>query len=91
VWTTFSTSTKKVWNNFILKFPDVLTERLGLTHLFEYDIQLLENTPVLLAPYRLAPSKMKFLREHLQQLLRDGKLPQNLCDAIGDILRLAPS
>jgi hypothetical protein len=33
---------------------------------------LLDSTPVRLAPYRLAPPEMKFLREHFQQLRRDG-------------------
>jgi hypothetical protein len=36
------------------QYPDVLREELGLTHLMEYDIQLLDKTPVSLAPYRLA-------------------------------------
>jgi hypothetical protein len=56
----------------IHKYPDVLTGRLGCTHLTEYDIQLLDKTPVRLPPYRLAPLKMKSLREHIQQLLKDG-------------------
>jgi hypothetical protein len=38
----------------IKQYPDVLTDRLGLTHLLEYDIQLLDRTSVRLAPYRLA-------------------------------------
>jgi hypothetical protein len=38
----------------INQYPDVLTEKLDLTHLMEYVIQLLENTPVRLSPYRLA-------------------------------------
>jgi hypothetical protein len=36
-------------------FPDVLTPKLGLTHLLEYDIQLADSTPVKLSPYRLMP------------------------------------
>jgi hypothetical protein len=55
----------------IHRYPDVLTGRLGCTHFMEYDIQLLDKTPVQLPPYRLAPPKMKFLREHIQQLLKD--------------------
>jgi len=30
----------------------------------EYEIQLLDNTPVRSAPYRLAMPNMKYLREH---------------------------
>jgi hypothetical protein len=36
---------------------DVLTPRLYLTKLLEYDIQLLDHTPVKLPPYRLVPPK----------------------------------
>jgi hypothetical protein len=33
---------------------------------------------VLLAPYRLAPPKMQFLRQHIKQLLQDGVIePSN--------------
>jgi hypothetical protein len=56
----------------IQQYQAVLTGRLGCTHLGDYDIQLLDKTPVRLPPYRLAPSKMLFLREHIQQLLNDG-------------------
>jgi hypothetical protein len=42
----------------INQYPDVLNEKLGLTHLMEYEIQLLKYAPVRLAPYRLAPPKM---------------------------------
>jgi hypothetical protein len=63
---------RKLLQGVIQEYQDVLTDRLGSTHLLEYDIRLLDDTPVRLAPYRLAPSKMKFLREHIQQLLKDG-------------------
>jgi len=56
----------------ISQYPDVLNEELGLTHLMEYEIQLLDNTPVRLAPYRLALPKMQYLREHIKKLLREG-------------------
>jgi hypothetical protein len=38
----------------------------------EYDIQLLDSTAVRQAPYRLAPPKMQYLREHIEKLLKDG-------------------
>jgi hypothetical protein len=41
-------------------FPDVLTNRLGLTHLHEYHIRLKDDKPVKSSPYRLAPPKMTF-------------------------------
>jgi hypothetical protein len=50
----------------------VLTEKLGLTHLMKYEIQLIENTTVRSAPYRLATPKMQYLREYINTLLRDG-------------------
>jgi hypothetical protein len=43
----------------INQFTDVLTPKLGLTTLLEYDIELLDLSPVKLAPYRLVPPKMK--------------------------------
>jgi hypothetical protein len=46
--------------------------RLGLTKLIEYDIQLLDNTPLRLPPYRLSPPKMQYLREHIKSLLKEG-------------------
>jgi hypothetical protein len=54
--------------NLILKNPDVLTVKLVLTHLLQYEIQL-EDTPVRLVPYRLAPPKMQYLREQCNKLL----------------------
>jgi len=57
---------------FISQYPDMLNEELGLTRLMEYEIQLLDNTSVRLAPYRLAPPKIHYLREHIKRLLREG-------------------
>jgi len=59
-------------NTLIQEYPDVLTSKLGLTNLLEYEIQLVDNKPVRLAPYRLAPPKMQYLRRHINQLLEDG-------------------
>jgi hypothetical protein len=56
----------------IENFPDVLTPKLGLTHLLEYDIQLADPTPVKLSPYRLMPRKMAVLREKIKSLLDQG-------------------
>jgi hypothetical protein len=54
------------------KYPDVLTPKLGLTHLIQYDIQLKDKTPVRSSPYRLAPPKMDILRQQIDKLLREG-------------------
>jgi hypothetical protein len=56
----------------VARFPDVLTNRLGLTHLLEYYIRLKDDKPVKSSPYRLAPPKITFLREHIKQLLEQG-------------------
>jgi hypothetical protein len=56
----------------IARFPEVLTTRLGLTHLLEYNIRLTNTKPVRSPPFRLALPKMQFLREHLKCLLEDG-------------------
>ena len=60
------------------RFPDVLRRRLGLTHLIEYEIRLTDGTPVRSSPYRLAPPKMEFLRQHIQTLLEDGVIEMSL-------------
>jgi hypothetical protein len=60
-----SASQRNKLENLVKEYPDVLNERLGLTNLIEYDIQLLENTPVRLPPYRLLPPKMLYLRGHI--------------------------
>jgi len=61
----------------INQYPDVLNEKLGLTHIMEYEIQLLDYTPVRLTPYRLSPPKMQYFREHIKALLRDGVIEPN--------------
>ena len=43
--------------SLIKRYPDVLSDKLGLTHLMEYKIQLINKTPVRLPPYRLSPPK----------------------------------
>ena len=62
----------------ISQYPDVLIEKLGLTHLMEYEIQLLENTPVRLAPHRLAPPKIQYSRQHIKKLLRNCAIEPSL-------------
>ena len=53
-------------------FPDVLTPRLGLTTLLQYDIELLDPSPVKIPPYRLMPPKMDILRQHIRLMLDEG-------------------
>ena len=65
-------SQKHRLDTLIQEYRDVLTSKLGLTNLLEYEIQLVDNKPVRLAPYRLAPPKMHYLRRHMNQLLEDG-------------------
>jgi hypothetical protein len=54
------------------EFPDVLTPKLGLATFLEYDIELLDHTPVKISPYRLMPPKMGILRQHIQRMLEQG-------------------
>jgi hypothetical protein len=56
----------------ISPYSDILNTKLGLTNLMEYDIQLLDHTPVRSAPYRLAPPKMQALRTQVRNLLCEG-------------------
>jgi hypothetical protein len=46
--------------------------------LMEYEIQLIDNTPIRLPPYRLSPPKMRYLRKHIKTLLRDGVIEPSL-------------
>jgi len=46
------------------------TDKLGLKPLMEYEIQLIDKTLVRLPPYRLSPSKMKYLTEHIKTLIK---------------------
>ena len=64
--------------SLIKQYPDVLSDRLGLTHLMEYKIQLTDNTPVRLPPYRLSPPEIQYLREHIKTSLRDGVIAPSL-------------
>ena len=41
------------------QYPEVLSDKLGLTRLMRNEIQLTEKTPVRLPPYRLSPPKMQ--------------------------------
>lgn len=54
------------------QFPDVLTERLGVTDRIKYKILLSDPIPVRQAPYRLSPPKMKQLRAIIDQMLAEG-------------------
>jgi len=55
--------------SLIKRYPDVVCDKLGLTHLMEYKVQLIDKTPVSLPPYRLSPQKMQYLREHIKILI----------------------
>ena len=57
--------------SLISQYPDVLSEKLGLTHLLQYEIQLTDTKPVRLSPCRLSPPKMQYLREHIKTLLNE--------------------
>ena len=56
----------------IRHFSEVLNPRLGLTDVLEYEIQLEEMTPVRLPPYRLAPPKMKVMKDKIAEMLKLG-------------------
>jgi hypothetical protein len=55
-----------------MNFPMFLTPRLGLITFLEYDIELLDNVPVKIPPYRLMPPKMEALRQHVHHMLEQG-------------------
>ena len=53
----------------IREFPDVLSTRLGLTHLIEYEIKVIDPAVIKLHPYKLSPPKMDAMREQINKLL----------------------
>jgi hypothetical protein len=75
--------------NIIQKYQDVLTDGLGSAHPLIDDIQMLDDKPVCLAAYRLPPPKMKFLRQHIQQLLKDGVIEPS-CSHYSSPMSLVP-
>lgn len=56
----------------LAQFPDVFSERLGVTHKISYEIRLSDYTPVRQSPYRLSPPKMREMRKVINKLLEDG-------------------
>jgi hypothetical protein len=63
---------KRDLETLINQYSDVLSDKLGRTHVLEYDIRVLDKTPVRSPPYRLSPPKMEYLRGHIDKLLKEG-------------------
>ena len=53
----------------ISEFDDVITERLGLTNILEYEIILNDTKPVRLPPFRMNPPRMQILKEKIEDML----------------------
>jgi hypothetical protein len=69
---------RKLLQDFCARFPDVLTKKLGVTKLIEYEIRLNDTRPVRSHPYQLAPPKMAILKEMIKELLENGVIePSN--------------
>ena len=62
----------------IKQYPDVLSVKLGLKHLMEYEIQLIDKIPVRLPPYRQSTPKMEYLSGDIKTLLREGVIKPSL-------------
>ncbi len=60
------------------RFPGVLTPKLGVTKLLEYEIRLTDTRPVRSHPYRLAPPKMETLRQIVKELLESGVIEESV-------------
>ena len=56
----------------LLSFSDVFSDKLGRTDVLLHDVELLEDTPVRLRPYRTSPAKSKIIREEVDFLVREG-------------------
>lgn len=59
------------------QFPDVLSNKLGVTNVLEYTIRLSDGVPVRQPPYRLSPPKMKALKQKIAGMLEDGVIRQS--------------
>lgn len=53
------------------RYPEVLTPKLGVTDLMEYEIRLKDKQPVRSYPYDLAPPKAQIMRDILQELWKE--------------------
>jgi deoxyuridine 5'-triphosphate nucleotidohydrolase len=48
------------------------TSEFGRTNLAEHAIELIDDTPIRLRPYRYAPKEQEFIREEVQRMLKQG-------------------
>ncbi|KAG8286362.1 biological adhesion [Homalodisca vitripennis] len=53
-------------------FPEVLTTKLGITNILEYEIHLTDTRAVRSLPYKLAPPKLEILRNMINILFESG-------------------
>lgn len=58
-------------------FPDVLTSKLGLTHLIEYDIKLHTNDVIKSSPFQLAPPKLEEMNKQINDLLQKNIISES--------------
>lgn len=56
----------------INQYPEVLTKTLGKTDKGICNLTLTDENPCRTGPYMLAPPKLALLRQHINQLLREG-------------------
>ena len=56
----------------VQEFSALFSDRLGVTHLSTYHIQLTDTSPVKLPPYRLTPPKMAILKTKIEDMVEKG-------------------
>jgi hypothetical protein len=69
---------RKDMQDFVSQYADILTSRLGITHLLENTIQLKDVRPVKLPPKSLAPPKMFFFLGYIKQILTQAIIGESL-------------
>lgn len=69
---------KQQFSSLCEKYKDVLTDKLGLTHLLEYEIRLKDTKVIRSHPYKFAPPKMEALRKKVDELLKQDVIEPSL-------------
>ena len=64
-----STTEKHELEKLLSKYADIFSDIPGRTHLAEFKIDLMDNVPITLKPYRIPERLKPVLDEHIQKLL----------------------
>lgn len=63
---------KQQITKLLSSFPETVTKKIGRTNLIEYHINVKPGHSVRSRPYQFSPPKTEILRQHINDLLKDG-------------------